>query len=124
MAHLTRDQKRAELAYSRVEEVIGDKGVSSKDYKVLINSLGANVIRSGLLGALCFMQRKDSAAVRALANHLSEGLGAFKIEGDIDQLVASARKLPMEDYMLATRELLALTVWFKRAVQALVEDES
>ena len=124
---LTRDQKRACHAYERVKQVQAN---DLKDYKVLVNSLGPNIIRSGLVASLSFLQRyKGDKAKQHVVHDLSKGLklcGVLAEEYDnVDEFADCVRKLESEKYMLTTRETLKLVQWLKRALQAReTEDKS
>lgn len=119
---MTRDQRRARFAYARVKEV---SEAQRDDYRTLVLGLGPLVLRSGLVAALAFLQRKtgdrDDDAARLLFRHLAQaeipGLDAAPGEA-ADQLCEHARHLELEATMLATRELLKLVEWLKRAVEA------
>jgi len=121
----TRDQERARHAYKCVGDV--EEGERA-EYKVLVNSLGAAVMRSGLSAALAFIEREldekkpKAPAANTFFDHLgSAGIPGLKAAGkNVPKLV---RELELDDYMLATREVLKLTIWFRRAVQALFADE-
>jgi CRISPR-associated protein Cmr5 len=83
-----------------------------------VKNLGANVMRSGLAAALAFLERrKDRAPFRRLLDDLAwERIPGFS--GGGAALPDRIRKLEVDDYMFATRELLKLAQWLKRAVQA------
>jgi CRISPR-associated protein Cmr5 len=110
----TRDQERALHAYDSVRKVQKDQ---RKDYKILVNDLGSQILRSGLAATLAFIKRDKDADVQKL---LIEHLAAAKIPGlkNARTFYDDALNLPTPDYMLATRELLKVIAWFKRAVQA------
>jgi len=116
---LTRDQHRACHAYKRVGQLKSENDI--KDYKVLVNGLGPNVIRSGLVAAIAFLQRdKSSATKNQFAADLAD---AYPLEFGIpktglDELARHIRHLDPDQYMLVTRETLKLALWFKRALQA------
>lgn len=119
-ATYTRDQARAQHAYAMVEKFRKEHDEKLfKKYKSLVNGFGASVMRSGLVAALAFVARnQDKTEVKAFAKHL----GKAKIPGlqgeKIAELISAARTLPLDDYMLATREVLRVSIWFRRAVQA------
>lgn len=112
---MTRDQGRAQRAYTRAGCVAE---TDRSDYKISVNDLGPNIMRSGLAAAIAFLQRrKDEAAMQ-----LIDDLGAAGIPGlentNRHTLPERVRGLDLEAYMLATRETLKVVQWFKRAVQA------
>lgn len=115
---LTREQQRALHAYECATRV---QPQDWNDYKVAVHDLGANVLRSGLAMAVAALERQSERhAVEALLQHLAAGLQHLPqlraVSGK--QLAARVRQVPVQDYMLVTREVLRLAIWFKRAVQA------
>lgn len=110
---LTRDQIRAQHAYGCVARVAESW---RKSYASLVNGFGATVMRNGLVAALAFVRRRDDPAAKAFLEHLS-GAGIPGLTGKPDLLQAVVT-LEVDDYLVATREALALAVWFRRAMQA------
>jgi len=99
-----------------------------EDYRTAVNGLGPNIIRSGLVGALAFLQRdKSSDAVRALFSHLAgAGVPQLVPQRDSDPaawIPTTVRELPLDEYMPATREMLRVIQWLKLAVQATLRGE-
>ena len=140
---LTRDQQRAAYAYSRVGAVYKD---FRKDYKIAVMALGSNILRSGMVAALADLQRKakysdpparlkESGGLLVLKHLAAAGIPhlvmvpigtAHDAVPDTvrDTLATTARGLHTLQYMLATREMLQVVLWLKRAAQAtFVEDE-
>jgi CRISPR-associated protein Cmr5 len=120
---ITRDQKRARHAYDCVRAV---EAKQRDDYKTLVFGLGPSVMRSGLAAALAFVEREKKrtpAAARFLSDLGAADAGLPGLAGSGEELPARVRALDdVETYMLATREVLKLTVWFRRAVQALYRE--
>lgn len=115
---ITRDQQRARHAFDRVAVV---KAGDRDEYKIAVNSFGANVIRSGLAAALAFLERKKDASSLFLNDLRSAGIpGVTKERSLPDQI----RDMDVQSYMLVTREILKVTLWFKRAVQAQFKENS
>lgn len=115
------DQRRAYHAYQSVKEVSAE---DLAEYKQAVQSLGTSVLRIGLAATLSALQGDyEKSAVKLLFRHLA-GAGIPGLErGDSSReahqvLPEKARQLGTADYMLATRELLKVAQWFKRAVQA------
>lgn len=118
---LTRDQARARHAYDRVRAVPEEQ---RHEYKTLVFALGPNVMRSGLAAALAFVER-ETKRTRAAGAFLRDLAGANLpgLAGANDDLPERVRRLEdVEAYMLATREVLKLSVWFRRAAQALFRE--
>lgn len=111
---LLRDQRRALHAYESARKV---PKAQQKDYEIAVNDLGANILRSGLCAAIAAVQRLGSRG-DLLLGHLSAA-GVPGLEGAAANDVARrVRELDADGYMIATREMLEVAVWLKRAVQA------
>lgn len=119
MSAVLRDQTRARFAYERVEAVRDGRD----DYKNAVLTLGADILRSGLIAALAAVQRLNNAASKLLLDDLARA----KIPGleakDGAELVKKARALDVDAYMIATRETLAVVAWLRRACQATFTNE-
>lgn len=115
---MLREQQRALHAY---ESVSGVQKEQQKDYQIAVNDLGANILRSGLCAALASVQRLGNRG-DVLLGHLATA-GIPGLEGaTASNLAETIRKLDADSYMIATRELLQVATWLKRAVQATVEE--
>ena len=124
MSGQTREQQRARQVYARVEAASKQGRELRADYKPRVNGLGATVLRDGLAAALTFLERENSnAAAKRVLDDLASCLAAARLpelgEGlRGEKLPEKVRELKLDAYMLATREVLRLLVWFRRAVQA------
>lgn len=124
MSGLRADQQRAIYAYERVREV---PPAERDDYESAVLALGVNVLRGGLCGALATLQRdRERPSIQLLFQHLARagipGLAEDAELGPPEQaLPEQARNLKADGYMLATRELLLVIQWFKRAAQAVFQ---
>ncbi len=115
---LLRDQRLALHAYKAVGQVPQDQ---QKDYKIAVNDLGANVLRSGLCAAIAAVQRLGSRG-DLLLGHLADA-EVPGLEGtNYKELGKRVGELNADAYMIATREILQVAVWLKRAVQATFEE--
>ncbi|MCC6696205.1 MAG: type III-B CRISPR module-associated protein Cmr5 [Candidatus Hydrogenedentes bacterium] len=116
---LIREQKRALHAYECIDSV---RNSDQRNYKIAVNDLGANIMRSGLCAALAAVQRLDKRG-EVLLKHLASaqvpGLKGTKA-ADLTQRV---RELSVDEYMIATREMLQVAMWLKRASQATFEND-
>ena len=113
----SREQPRALHAYDSVAAVPPGQ---QKDYKIAVDGLGANILRSGLGAAIASVQRLGNRG-DVLLGHLATA-GAPGLEGATAQSLAQrVRGLDVDSYMIATRELLQVATWLKRAVQATFE---
>ena len=111
---LLRDQQRALHAYEAVDNV---PKAQQKDYEIAVNDLGANILRSGLCAAIAAVQRLGNRGEILLGHLAAAGVPGLEGAGPND-LARRVRKLDADAYMIATREMLQVAVWLKRAVQA------
>jgi len=140
----TRDQDRARHAHECIDHLDRLGPEHRADYRVLANDFGANVMRSGLCGALAFIERRSSKAGRGSSSggsssagsssngsaadlfldHLAVYLGACGLPGLPEgalggrELHGVVRRLPLARYILITREVLHVALWMRRACQA------
>jgi CRISPR-associated protein Cmr5 len=115
MAIRRRDQRWALHAYDAVRKV--SKG-HQPDYEIVVNSLGADILRNGLSAALATLERQKDGRGGALLQHLASAgvTGLANVTGQ--DLARRVRELGVDGYTIATREILQLAAWLKRAAQA------
>lgn len=124
---LYRDQVRALHAYQSVQQAVDTlvtkHGDQRNDYRIAVDDLGIHVRRLGLAAALSQIEaesRKHPGPSTLLLDHLGKA-GITGLVGTNATTIANrARGLDVNDYMLATRELLQVATWFRRAVQSLM----
>ncbi len=114
-----RDQRWAFYAYEAVASVRDDQRT---DYKIAINDFGANILRSGLSAALAAIERLGTRAELVL-DHLARAEVAGLEGATARDLPSRVRRLDVDAYMLATREMLRVAAWLKRATQAMLGDD-
>ncbi len=117
--YLTRDQRRAIHAYEVVAKV---PKAGQRDYKIAVNSLGANILRSGLAGAMATLERLGERG-DLVRHHIAKADVPGLSHATKESLPDLVRKLPLDDYIMATREILQVSLWLKRATQALIADD-
>lgn len=117
---LLRDQQRALHAYDAVSGVPTDKQCRD-NYKNAVNDLGANILRSGLCAAIASVQRLGDRGDVLLGHLASAGVPGLE-NATAHNLAQRVRGLDADSYMMATRELLQVATWLKRAVQATFEE--
>lgn len=117
---LLRDQQRALHAYGAIDSVPSDKQ-SRENYKIAVNDLGANILRSGLCAAIASVQRLGNRGDVLLGHLASAGVPGLE-DATAQNLAQCVRELDADSYMMATRELLQVATWLKRAVQATFEE--
>jgi CRISPR-associated protein Cmr5 len=113
-----RDQQRALHAYNAVATV---QRQQQKDYEIAVNDLGANILRSGLCAAIASVQRLGNRGDVLLGHLASAGVPGLE-DATAQNLAQRVRGLDADSYMMATRELLQVATWLKRAVQATFEE--
>ncbi len=113
-----RDQQRALYAYNAVLMV---QRQQQKDYEIAVNDLGANILRSGLCAAIASVQRLGNRGDVLLGHLASAGVPGLE-NATAQNLAQRVRELDADSYMIATRELLEVATWLKRAVQATFEE--
>jgi hypothetical protein len=122
-ASIRRDQQRAIWAYDRVSaaKVAG----LLKDYENAVQGFAATVLRNGLAVAASVLERdKGRPGPKFFLTDLADYLPSGIPSGSADDWPSRVRALArLADYMLATRELLALATWLRRACRALRGDE-
>ncbi|MBY0552126.1 MAG: type III-B CRISPR module-associated protein Cmr5 [Candidatus Obscuribacterales bacterium] len=116
---LLKDQQRAIYAYKAVELLPKER---LSDYKITVNSLGANILRIGLSAALAAVERLGEKRATLLLGHLAGASISGLESSTAKDFTKVVRNLPTDDYILATREVLRLVSWLKRATQAVSEE--
>lgn len=117
---MTRDQMRALHAYDCIGRVPPNDR-DRKNYKIAINDLGANILRGGLCAALAAVQRLEDRRNPLLQHLASAGVpGLTNVKPD--HLAKRVRRMGSQEYMIATREMLQVAMWLKRAAQATFGD--
>jgi len=91
-----------------------------KNYQIAVNDLGSNILRSGLCAALASVQRLGDRGNVLLGHLASAGVPGLN-EPTAGNLAKLVRELDADGYMIATREMLQVATWLKRAVQATFE---
>lgn len=117
---LLRDQQRALRAYDAVGNVAPDRA-TREAYKIAVNDLGANILRSGLCAAIASVQRLGERGTLVLDHLATMGVPGLETATARD-LAQRIREMDADGYMIATREMLHVASWLKRAVQATFEE--
>lgn len=113
-----RDQQRALHAYQSIAEVPStDRG----NYKIAVNDLGTNILRSGLCAAIANVQRLGKRG-DVLLGHLAGASVPGLERATAKTLAEQVRLLDADSYIIATREMLQVATWLKRAVQATFDE--
>jgi CRISPR-associated protein Cmr5 len=113
-----RDQQRALYAYDAVAAIPPEQ---QNDFKIAVTDLGANILRSGLCAAIASLQRLGHRG-QVLLGHLAAADVPGLEQATAQNLAQVVRELDADGYMIATREMLQVAIWLKRAVQATFEE--
>lgn len=111
------EQHRMKVAWDAVAAV----GGRWEDWKPAAMSFGANVQRCGLLQAVVFLLRDHADVAKLLTEPTRDHLIARQmLDADAADrsLLDALRALDGDRAMLVTREVLALSIWIRRATQA------
>jgi len=114
-----RQQDWALHAYRQVAEVPQGK---RNEYRITVNDLGANVLRTGLAGAVAVLEREEKRGGGLVLTHLAAASIAGLVPATGSDLGARVRGLGLDEYMIATREVLQVATWLRRAVQATFDE--
>lgn len=112
-------------AYRAIEDT---SGAQRETWVRAVLELGPEIQRSGLLQALAFLHRgpgKDIAQdlCKEVRAHLAD-LGHLPAQAKGEGFLIEVRDLDRATYMRITREVLALSLWLKRAAQILDEKKA
>lgn len=116
------EQQRIGCAYGVLSKVSDPKVLAA--WRTSVLGFGADVQRCGLLQTVAFLHRGKDEESKNVAKLLSGAVRGHLwarrlIDGAKEgELLADLREMDGDRYMLATREVLALSVWLKRATQA------
>ena len=115
-----RDQRWALHAYA----VVGQLAKEAQDnYKIAVNGLGADILRNGLSAALAALERQKGGRGGILLHHVATAGVTGLAQATGDDLPRQVRELGVDAYVIATREILQLAAWLKRAAQATFGDD-
>ena len=114
------DQRRMTRAYRAVE---GTKEADRDEWVRVVMNLGPEIQRSGLLQAVASLHRGPSKKIAEdlcgeIHQHLVD-LGHLSETTKSSGLLIEVRDLDSVSYMRVSREVLALSIWLRRAAQIL-----
>jgi CRISPR/Cas system CMR-associated protein Cmr5 small subunit len=126
---LTLEQHRMQRAYESTRAAIGRGAGVNKAWSRVVMPFGTHVQRQGLLQALAFLARDaNEDDLKAARDILVESLRTHLVDRGFlggsagnTNLIDTVAALEAAEYMFVTREVLAISIWFKRAAQALCE---
>ncbi len=118
---MTRQQQWAKEALARVKQQHG-KPKESK-YRTLCMKLPSLLKQSGILQSLAFMRARDEIG-KQFCDELAQVYGVPK-EGEQsagEVLQKRAQRAELNEYLVLSRDLIAVSVWFRRFAQAELRD--
>jgi len=116
----TIEQRRAQFAYGKIEDV---KNSGNKNYKSLVRGFASTILLNGLGQALAFLKAKKKDHHLALYNHINLWAKKhFKKQDGFDILNAIGEEAS-SSYRLYTKETLAFLVWLRKFAEAELPDK-
>ena len=118
---MTRQQQWAKEALKRVENQ-KERATESK-YRRLCMKLPSLLKQSGLVQSLAFMRARDEIG-KQFCDELAQVYGVQK-EGEQsagEVLQKRAQRAELNEYLVLSRDLIAVSVWFRRFAQAELRD--
>lgn len=122
----TTEQKRAQFALSRVQDVKNTQVHIAARYRQQIMRLPAMILASGLGQTLAFLKAKSDGGRKrnehdVAYRHLDEWVRLqLKLPGD---LLEEVTRMDVSQYRVAQTEALAVLGWLKRFAEAEIADE-
>ena len=113
------EHRRMHRAFITVEEAVA--AAQFKAWKTAVMSFGSEVQRCGLLQAVAFLHRGQDKGValrltESVRDHLIQ-VRILQVREPRKPLLTILRSVSTDEYMMATREVLALSLWLRRATQ-------
>jgi CRISPR type III-B/RAMP module-associated protein Cmr5 len=107
------EHKRAEYAFSCIDEIAGSGDDREKKYRSSVLSCGALIQKAGLLQAMALYLSKDDPRIK-LAEHILQWITFHRHNGDAAQLYLQLLGANNEILMQWTSEAQSLVKWLKR----------
>lgn len=118
----TQDQKRAQHAYQKVQEVTSWNSKDQSKFKTLALKFPAMVLQCGILQTLAFYQ-KEQNIYTILSDWLCAQPELANIPGDGDIMDRLCHEnMTLSRYRLVSRIALAYGTWLKRATEVILKD--
>lgn len=119
---MTRQQHWATYALQRVKEHRqGHNGVTARQEKQYARDCMRTpslIKQSGALQAIAFLRRKDDE--RAFADNLAS---VYRNGMNSETLLRDLARAPLAEYLVLTRDLIDVAVWFRRFAQSELHEE-
>lgn len=126
---MTRQQKWAHAALAKVASHKGKTDAEKKEeskYRTLCLKMPALLKQSGVVQALAFIRSRDKDHGKKFCDELAEAYGisatdSKKSAGETLQDRAQKEELPQ--YLVLSRDLIEVSVWFRRFAQSELKAE-
>jgi hypothetical protein len=121
---LRKDQQRALTAYSWAEAAKGDGKL--EEYEIAVQTFAAALLRSGFAAAVSVLERSaDRNGFKLLLSNLASRPLPGIPQVSAEEWPAKVRALAdVSLYMQATRELIAVLGWLRRACRAVATESA
>jgi CRISPR-associated protein Cmr5 len=116
---MTREQQRAKSAFERISRHLNQGQTWRDQYGGMAHKLPVLVRQAGLAQALAFVESRGQDAHKALLEDVAQSMGFSKTE-----LLKKSREEKLSEYLRLTREVLAVTQWYKRFSQSVLDVEA
>ncbi len=119
---MTRQQKWAHEALKRVQKHQGAEASESK-YRTLCLKMPSLLKQSGLVQSLAFIRARDEIG-KTFCDELAEVYGVKVASGKTAGtcLQDRAQEVALSEYLILSRDLIEVSVWFRRFAQADLKD--
>lgn len=115
---MSRQQKWAKDALKHVQKAAGKDEAYKKKYKTAALKGASLVQRVGALQAVAFWLSRKEEPFRDFAENLAQTWKARTAE----LLRSELTSLPTDEYLVASRDLTEVAMWFRRMAQAELRD--
>lgn len=122
---MTRQQKWAHEALKRVQKHQGAEASESK-YRTLCLKMPSLLKQSGLVQSMAFIRARDEIG-KTFCDELAEVYGASLADGKGrtgEELQQQAQTAQLSAYLILSRDLIEVSVWFRRFAQSELKDAS
>ncbi|MCA9994819.1 MAG: type III-B CRISPR module-associated protein Cmr5 [Anaerolineales bacterium] len=115
----TNAQRAATIAFSQVSAIDRQKKSYCQKYGSMAHKLPIFIRRAGLAQALAFVQAKNEEAYRDLLTHVATAVSWPNITTGT-QLAELSRSADLDTYILLTRRVIAVLIWYKRFAESVL----
>lgn len=116
---MTRQQKWAKESFERVSRFKESSEEDRDKYRTLCLKMPALLKQSGLVQALAFIRARSGEVGKRFCNDLASAYGVGTGEETRGQVLQEqAQKAPLPAYLALSRDLIDVSVWFRRFAQS------